>query len=98
MTSSGTSTYLQLRIPVTGQGGSLTTRYIVKNEFLAVENILDREDGKARYAMFVNAYNIDREHGGIHGMTPQERWSQLQLLNTPTRNRNRPRSVTHVCN
>ncbi|MEM3094622.1 MAG: hypothetical protein QXX64_03180 [Nitrososphaera sp.] len=71
---------------------------IVKNEFLAVENIIDREDGKARYTMFVNAYNMDREHGGIGGLTPQERWSQLQLLNTPTRNRNRLRSVTHVCN
>ncbi|AFU57005.1 hypothetical protein Ngar_c00550 [Candidatus Nitrososphaera gargensis Ga9.2] len=75
---------------------------IVKNEFLAVENIPDREDGKARYAMFVNAYNnMDREHGGIiGGLTPQERWLQLQLLNTtPTRNRNRlKKSVTHVCN
>lgn len=71
---------------------------IVKNEFLAVENIIDREDGKARCAMFVNAYNMDREHGGIGGLTPQERWLQLQLLNTPTRNRNRLRSVTNVCN
>ncbi|HEX7033766.1 MAG TPA: IS481 family transposase [Nitrososphaera sp.] len=69
---------------------------IVKNEFLAVENIIDREDGKARYAMFVYAYNMDREHGGIGGQTPQEKW--LQLLNTPTRNRNRLKSVTHVCN
>lgn len=69
---------------------------IVKNEFLAVEDILDREDGKARYAVFVNAYNMDREHGGIGGLTPQERW--LQLLNTPTVNRKRLRSVTHVCN
>ena len=24
--------------------------------------------------MFVNAYNMDREHGGIGGLTPQERW------------------------
>ncbi|AFU57871.1 hypothetical protein Ngar_c09290 [Candidatus Nitrososphaera gargensis Ga9.2] len=72
---------------------------IVKNEFLAVENIPDREDGKARYAMFVNAYNnMDREHGGIiGGLTPQERW--LQLLNTPTRNKNQlKKSVTYVCN
>jgi len=69
---------------------------IVKNEFLAVENILDREDGKARYAMFVNAYNMDREHGGIRGLTPQEKW--LQALNTPIGNRNRLTSVTHVGN
>lgn len=62
---------------------------IVKNEFLAVEEIPDVEDGKARYALFVDAYNMDREHGGIGGQTPQERWSQLQLLNTPTGNRKR---------
>jgi len=60
---------------------------IVKNEFLAVEDIPDVKDGKARYAMFVDAYNMDREHGGIRGLTPQERW--LQSLNTPVRNRNR---------
>lgn len=60
---------------------------IVKNEFLAMEEILDIENGKVRYALFVNAYNMDREHGGIGGLTPQERW--LQLLNTPTRNKNR---------
>lgn len=60
---------------------------IVKNEFLAVEDISDVEDGKARYAMFVNAYNIDREHGAIHGLTPQEMW--LQSLNTTVMNHNR---------
>lgn len=67
---------------------------IVKNEFLAVENIPDTEEGKARYVMFVNAYNMGREHGGIGGQTPQERW--LQLLNTPVRNRNRPKKC-HRC-
>lgn len=46
---------------------------IVKNEFLAVENISDIQDGKARYAQFVNAYNMDREHGGIGGLTPHRR-------------------------
>lgn len=69
---------------------------IVKNEFLSVENIRDRQDGILRYSLFVNAYNADREHGGIGGQTPQERW--LQLLNNPTRNSNRLRTVTHVCN
>jgi transposase len=61
---------------------------IVKNEFLAVEDISDVEDGKARYAMFVNAYNIDREHGAIHGLTPQEMY-WLQSLNRPVMNHNR---------
>ena len=42
---------------------------IVKNKFLAVENILNIEDGKIMYCMFVKAYNEDREHGGINGNT-----------------------------
>ncbi|HEX5185521.1 MAG TPA: hypothetical protein VFV86_01410 [Nitrososphaeraceae archaeon] len=35
---------------------------IVKNEFLAVENIPDVEEGKKVYSMFVKAYNEEREH------------------------------------
>lgn len=35
---------------------------IVKNEFLAVENISSVEEGKRRYSMFVKAYNEEREH------------------------------------
>ena len=35
---------------------------IVKNEFLAVENISDVEEGKKIYSMFVKAYNEEREH------------------------------------
>ena len=45
---------------------------IVKNEFLAVENIANVEDGKRMYAMFVKAYNEEREHDGINGHTPSE--------------------------
>jgi transposase InsO family protein len=45
---------------------------IVKNEFLAVENISDVEEGKKMYSMFVKAYNEEREHGGIDGYTPSE--------------------------
>lgn len=69
---------------------------IVKNEFLAVEDISDTQDGQTRYAMFVNAYNTDREHGGIGGLTPQEKW--LQLLNNQSRNKNRLKSVIYVRN
>ena len=43
---------------------------IVKNEFLALEDILNIDDGKQRYDMFVKAYNETREHGGINGLTP----------------------------
>ena len=42
---------------------------IVKNEFLAIENIYNREEGKKMYSMFVKAYNEEREHGGINGFT-----------------------------
>jgi putative transposase len=33
---------------------------IIKNEFLAVENISDVEEGKKVYSMFVKAYNEER--------------------------------------
>ncbi len=52
---------------------------IVRNEFLAVEDIASIEDGKIRYAMFVKAYNDEREHGGINGLTPSEMF--IQALN-----------------
>jgi putative transposase len=55
---------------------------IVKNEFLALEDIPNVDDGKLRYDMFVKAYNDTREHGGINGLTPSEMF--LQRLITPT--------------
>jgi transposase InsO family protein len=45
---------------------------IVKNEFLALEDIPNIDDGKIRYDMFVKAYNEAREHRGINGLTPSE--------------------------
>ena len=42
----------------------------VKNEFLAVENIPNVEEGKKIYSMFVKAYNEEGEHGSINGFTP----------------------------
>ena len=44
----------------------------MKNEFLALEDIPNTDDGKLRYDMFVKAYNETREHGGINGLTPLE--------------------------
>jgi transposase InsO family protein len=55
---------------------------IVKNEFLALEDIPNVDDGKLRYDVFVKAYNDTREHGGINGLTPSEMF--LQRLITPT--------------
>ncbi len=48
--------YLQL------QGKIEAYNKIVKNEFLAVENIPNVNDGKKMYYMFVKAYNDEREH------------------------------------
>lgn len=70
---------------------------IIKNEFLALEDILNIDDGKQRYDMFVKAYNESREHGGINGLTPSEMF--LQRLITSTKyTRTRQQSVTHVGN
>jgi hypothetical protein len=38
----------------------------VKNEFLAIEHIPDRDHGKRRYYIFVKAYNEERENGSIN--------------------------------
>ena len=70
---------------------------IVKNEFLALEDMLNIDDGKLRYEMFVKAYNEVREHGGINGLTPSEMF--LQRLITPsTPTRTKQKSVTHAGN
>ena len=70
---------------------------IVKNEFLAVEDISSIDDGKLRYAMFVRAYNETREHGGINGLTPSEMF--LQTFNrSHNSNNTKQKSVTDVGN
>jgi transposase InsO family protein len=55
---------------------------IVKNEFLAVEDIPTIDDGKLRYDMFVKTYNETREHGGINGLTPSEMFLQRLITST----------------
>jgi len=70
---------------------------IVKKEFLALEDILNIDDGKHRYDMFVKAYNETREHGGINGLTPSEVFLQ-RLITSTTYTRTRQQSVTHVGN
>ena len=68
----------------------------MKNEFLAVEDIINIDDGKLRYDMFVKAYNEAREHGGINGLTPSEMF--LQRLITATMDTRTKQSVTNVGN
>jgi hypothetical protein len=47
--------------------------------------------------MFVKAYNETREHGGINGLTPSEKF--LQTFNiSHNRNNTTQKSVTHVGN
>jgi putative transposase len=70
---------------------------IVKNEFLAVEDISSIDEGKLRYDMFVKAYNETREHGGINGLTPSEMF--LQTFNrSHNSNNTKQKSVTDVGN
>ena len=70
---------------------------IVKNEFLALEDIPDKDEGKLRYDMFVKAYNEAREHGGINGLTPSEMFLQRLIIST-IHTKNKQQSVTHVSN
>jgi transposase InsO family protein len=72
---------------------------IVKNDFLAVENIPNIEDGKIMYSMFVKVYNEEREHGGIGGHTPSEMFLIKGKLNNSSSNKKIKQikeSVTHV--
>ena len=70
---------------------------IVKNEFLAIEDISSIDDGKLRYGMFVKAYNETREHGGINGLTPSEMFLQ-RLIKSETYTKKKLESVTDVGN
>jgi hypothetical protein len=68
---------------------------IVKNEFISVEDISSKDEGRLRYDMFVMAYNDKREHGGINGLTPSEMF--LQTFNRlHKRNNTKQKSVTYV--
>ena len=54
---------------------------IVIAEFLEVEESIDEKDGAEKYESFVNSYNCEREHGGINGMTPAEKF--MKCLKQP---------------
>jgi transposase InsO family protein len=54
---------------------------IVIAEFLQVEALIDMKDGIEKYQSFVNSYNYEREHGGINGMTPSEKY--MKCLKQP---------------
>ena len=51
---------------------------IVIAEFLQVEALIDMKDGIEKYESFVNSYNYEREHGGINGMTPSEKYMNIK--------------------
>jgi hypothetical protein len=48
--------------------------------------------------LFVKAYNEAREHGGINGLTPSERFLQVRLITSAMRTRTKQQGVTHVGN
>src|SRR5215211_2813878 len=87
--------YPQLQL----QGKIEAYNKIVKNEFLAVENISNVEEGKKLYSMFVKAYNEEREHSNINGHTPSEMFLMKRTrLNNHNGNKKikQIKSVTHV--
>ena len=54
---------------------------IVIAEFLQIEELKDEKDGAEKYESFVNSSNYEREHGGINGMTPAEKF--MKCLKQP---------------
>jgi hypothetical protein len=36
--------------------------------------LIDKKDGAEKYDSFVISYNYEREHGGINGITPAEKF------------------------
>jgi len=54
---------------------------VVITEFLEVEELIDEKDGAEKYDSFVISYNYEREHGGINGMTPAEKF--MKCLKQP---------------
>jgi transposase InsO family protein len=87
------------RYPQLQEGKIEAYNKIAKNEFLAVENISDIEEGKKVYSMFVKAYNEEREHGGINGYTPLEMFLSKGRLNNSSSKKiikQIKESVTHV--
>ena len=54
---------------------------IVIAEFLQEEELINEKDGAKKYNSFVNSYNYKREHGGIKGMTPGEKF--IKCLKEP---------------
>src|SRR6185437_16508150 len=60
--------------PQQEQGKVEAYNKIVIAEFLQVEALIDMKDGIKKYESFVNSHNYEREHNGINGMTPSEKY------------------------
>jgi hypothetical protein len=52
-----------------------------KTSLLVSEELIDEKDGAKKYQSFVSSYNYEREHGGINGMTPAEKF--MKCLKQP---------------
>lgn len=56
---------------------------------------MKRMERREKYDAFVNSYNYEREHGGINGMTPAEKF--MKCLKQPIlTHQNKTKSVSHV--
>jgi hypothetical protein len=61
----------------------------------SIEDIPSIDDGKLRHDMFVRAYNETRQHGGINGLTPSEKFLQ-RLIKSKIYTKKKQESVTDV--
>jgi len=73
----------------------------VRREYLRAETINDMEKGRMRYQLFIKDYNRNREHTGINGLTPDERFYQNLNPTSHIEEKVLPicvsQTVTHVC-
>ncbi len=42
------------------------------------------KEGIEKYELFVKSYNYEREHGGINGMTPSEKYEIFKTTDIDT--------------
>ncbi len=54
------------------------------------------KDGIEKYESFVNSYNYEREHGGINGITPSEKFMNHKTTDTDTLKQDKKVSVMLV--
>ena len=71
---------------------------IVKNEFLAVEDIPNIDDGKLRYDIFVRSTMKLENTEGLMVLLHQKCFYKELITSTGHINNKAAKNITHVCN